>query len=257
MKNLAIPALVLLASASLSSAAVYSQNFTFADGTTGAGLGDGSSINGGGDGGYVPGVRGNSLEITSAAATGTTGTFVIPALASSSQGFTVTFDLLMQDTAGGNPPADGLSFTYGNTFNSAALFGEEGPGGTNSISWVVDTWDNGQSDRGIRSKVNGNNDFVQLFAPLADGATLQAPVTLSWSPANGMSMQVGTTTFFSNRAITGFTAGDDYLFAFGARTGGATETVRIDNLVITSVPEPGLLGLLSLGSLAALRRRRA
>ena len=248
--------LLLALTATLASGAVYVQNFTAADGTTGNGLGDGSSINGGGDGGYIPAVRGGQLELTNAANTGTNSSFIIPALANSSLGFTVSFDLTLADTAGGNPPADGFSFTYGNSFNSTSIFGEEGPGGTNSISWIVDTWDNQTGDQGIRSKVNGTNDFVQTFAPLADGQTIAGPVTLSWNPTDGMSMNFAGSPIFTNRAITGFTAGDDYVFGFGARTGGATETVWIDNLNITSVPEPTLASFLGLGGLLAIFRRR-
>jgi hypothetical protein len=250
--------LLLALTATLASGAVYTQSFTAADGTTGAGLGDGSSINGGNATGYVAAVRGNQLELSNAANDSTNSSFNIPALAGSSLGFTVTFDLTLTDTAGGNPPADGFSFSYGNTFNSTTIFGagEEGPGGTNSITWVVDTWDNGTSDRGIRTKVNGTNDFVQNFIPLADGATVAGPVSLAWSPTDGMSMTFAGTPVFTNRAITGFTGGDDYLFGFGARTGGATETVWIDNLNITSVPEPTLVSFLGLGGLLAIVRRR-
>jgi hypothetical protein len=248
--------LLLALTATIASGAVYVQSFNAANGTTGTGLGDGSSINGSGDAGYFPAVRGGQLELTNAANTGTSASFIIPSLAQSSLGFTVNFDLTLADTAGGNPPADGFSFTYGNTFNTTSLFGEEGPGGTNSISWIVDTWDNGAGDRGIRSKVNGTNDYVQTFIPLADGQTIAGPVTLSWHPTDGMSMNVAGNQIFTNRAITGFTADDSYLFGFGARTGGATETVWIDNLNITSVPEPTLASLLGLGGLLAIFRRR-
>src|SRR5690606_30473060 len=124
--------------------------------------------------GYVPAVRGGVLELTHEAATGSSGSFIIPALASSSQGFTANFHLFLRDAAGGNVPADGLSFSYGSpsSINIGGVYGEEGPGGT-SISWIVDTWNNEQGDQGVRSKVNGANDFVQNFVPLADGATFE------------------------------------------------------------------------------------
>ena len=248
--------LIIALTSSMASAAVYFQDFTAADGTTGAGLGDGSSINGGNPSGYVPAVRGNKLELTNAANDSTNASFIIPAVSRSSLGFTVSFDLVLTDTAGGNPPADGFSFSYGNTLTTAAVIGEEGPGGTHSISWVVDTWDNGAGDQGIRTKVNGADDFKSNFVPLADGATVAGLVKFSWSPANGMSLSIGDTQFVTNRAISGFTGGDDYLFGFGARTGGATETVLIDNLNITTVPEPTMVTLLGLGGLAAVWRRR-
>lgn len=253
---LLLTAAATLALPQLSDAAVYSQNFSFPDGTTGTGLGDGSRINGSGDGGYFPAVRSGTLELTSANATGTNSSFIIPAIPGSASGFTIGFDLFMQDIPGGNPPADGLSVTYGNTFNMTSIFGEEGPGGAQTLTWIVDTWDNGTNDRGIRSKINGNNDFSQPGTPLPDGGTINARVTLSYMPGSGYSMQVGNTTYFTNRATTGFVPGDSYLFGFGARTGGATETVRIDNLVITTIPEPAIGTLAAMAGLIGIFRRR-
>jgi hypothetical protein len=249
-------AVIFSVTATFASGAVYLQTFSVPDGTRGGNLGDGSSINGGNASGYFAAVRGGNLELTNAANDSTVSSFIIPALANSSLGFTVSFDLTLADTAGGPPPADGFSFTYGNTFNSTSIFGEEGPGGTNSISWIVDTWDNGSGDQGIRTKVNGTNDLVINLAPLVDGQTSAGTVVFSWNPTDGMSMIVDGTPFFTNRAITGFTPGDDYVFGFGARTGGATETVWIDNLNITSVPEPTLASLIGLGAFVAISRRR-
>lgn len=252
--------LLLAGLTSASHAAVYSQNFTFPDGTTN--LGDGSSIQNAqnpdsNNTAYKASVIGGALELTSAAVTSGSSSFIVPAIINSSKGFTATFDVFLQDTAGGASPADGFSFTYGNTFALNAIFGEEGPGGTNSLSWVIDTWDNGVGDQGIRNKINGADGFKQSFVPLSDGGTVSTSITLTWHPTNGMSMNVAALgTVFSNYPTAGFTGGDDYLFGFGARTGGATETVRIDNLVITTVPEPTAALLAGLGGLGAFLRRR-
>jgi hypothetical protein len=237
-------------------AANYSQNFdAFANGATS--FGDGSALTNGG--GTPASVQGQALELTNVAFGSTQNSFNIPALANSSLGFTVTFDVTLIDAAGGNPPADGFSFSYGN-HALGSNYGEEGPGGS-SISWVVDTWDNGLSDRGIRSKINGVNDFVVNFIPLADGQTVTSSITMSWDPTNGMSLSVSALggPVFTNRPTPGFVPSDSHLFGFGARTGGATETVLLDNIVITTIPEPqiaALSGLAALGMIGLRRRRK-
>lgn len=257
MKKLSAKALLVTA-ASLgfgvsAHAAVYTQNFTFANGTTN--LGDGSTLTTAG--GIPASIQNNQLELTNAANLNTTNSFNIPALANSALGFTVSFDITLSDTPGGNAPADGFSFSYGN-FASTAAYGEDGPNGT-SISWVVDTWNNNVGDQGVRSRVNGANDFVQNFVPLTDGQSITTHIDLSWHPVNGMSLSIAALggPVFTNRPVA-FTGNDAYIFGFGARTGNATETVLIDNLSITTVPETSstlLAGLAGLGLLGIRRRR--
>jgi hypothetical protein len=238
-------------------AAVYSQTFTYPDGT--GDLADGSTLTNNAPTGVPATVQGNALLLTSTANFNTQNSYNIPALANSSLGFTVTFDITLADAAGGNPPADGFSFNYGN-FGSSANYGEEGPFGvgTQGLSWVVDTWDNLQGDQGIRSKINGVNDFVQNFAPLAPDQTISTSVSLSWDPTNGMSLNIGALgQVFSNRPTGAFVPSDAFIFGIGARTGNATETVLIDNLVITTVPESTsamLAGMAGLGLLSMRRR---
>lgn len=233
-------------------AATFSQNFTFPNGTTT--FPDGSVLT---TVGVAPSVQGNALELTNVTGFSTTNSYNIPAVANSALGFTVSFDITLTDAAGGNPPADGFSFNYG-SFGSAANYGEEGPLGS-SISWIVDTWDNGLSDRGIRSKINGVNDFVLNFIPLAPDATVTTSINLSWNPANGMSLSIPALggPVFTNRPTPGFIPADTHLFGFGARTGNATELVLIDNIVITTVPEPQTVALTAgLAALGLLIRRR-
>jgi hypothetical protein len=254
LKSLAVVAGTSLSLNFAATAAIYSENFDLPNGTntfTGANLTNG--------GGVPASVQGNALELTNVANFSTQNSFNVGALANSSLGFTISFDLVLIDAAGGNPPADGLSISYGN-FGSGASFGEEGPGGS-SISWIVDTWDNGVNDRGIRSKINGVNDFVQNFIPLADGQTITTSVLLTWSPTDGMSMEVPdlSGTVFTNRPTPGFVPNDANLFGFGARTGNATETVLIDNLVITTIPETAaalLAGVAGFGFMMVRRRRQ-
>ena len=98
---------------------------------------------------------------------------------------------------------------------------------------------------------------------LTDGTTVSGSARISWDPTHGASMTVTGTAAnvsFTNVAIPGFAPDDSYIFAFGARTGGAHETVLIDNLNITvgEVPEPAtlLLATLAFSGLGAYARRR-
>jgi hypothetical protein len=209
-------------------AAVYSQSFTAPDGTTGAGLGDGSFIDGFGS------IRNNALELAQDGVGGTMSTFVIPVVDGSSQGFTVSFDLrITSDVQGGG---DGLSFAYGNGMGPLSIFGEEGALVDQSVSWIIDTFNN-SGDAGVRTRVNGVNDF-HLFGPILKNGAFEARVTLGWNPTAGMTMKFGSTTLFEDRAISGFIGNDDFTFGFGSRTGGASETVLIDNFTITTAQEP-------------------
>ena len=82
------------------------------------------------------------------------------------------------------------------------------------------------------------------------------PVPVTLDAAGVVNVTAGGGTIFSNVA-TGFTpeAGDQ--FGFGGRTGGLTQENRIDDVnIVTVVPEPAALGLLGLGALAGLSRRR-
>jgi hypothetical protein len=251
-----LPSKTLLLAASLgfgvtSHAAVYSQNFAgLANGTTT--FADGSVLT---QSATPPGgsVQNEALELTHTTSFGVQNSWNIPALANSALGFTVSFQVTLTDTAGGNPPADGFSFNYG-AFASSANYGEEGVG--TGLSWIVDTWDNGTLDRGIRSKINGVNDFVLNNIPLVDGQTLTSQVLLSWNPTNGMSLSIDGAPIFANRPTPGFTGDNANLFGFGARTGNASETVALDNIVITTVPESSSVLLAAMAGLGLLSVRR-
>jgi hypothetical protein len=240
-------------------ASLYFQNFNMPAGTSS--FGDGSALTAGSDPANLAASVQNSglpgatpaLQLTSVNGPSTTNSFNIPALTDSSMGFSASFDVTLIDTAGGNLPADGFSFNYG-SFNSGSNYGEEGAG--TGISWIVDTWDNGVGDQGYRSKINGTNDFVQNLVPLADGQTLTTFVNLSWDAANGMSFYIGGNPVFVNRPTLGFVPSDGDLFGIGARTGGATESVYIDNLLISTVPEPSSTLLAGAAGMAVLCVRR-
>jgi hypothetical protein len=263
--------------------AIYMQNFTAPNGTVNGGLGDGSFIasdidNGNLSSGAGPGgIQNNALLLTSAAVGGTRSSFRTPALANSALGWTATFSFVLTDTAGGNAPADGFSFSYGAIPNFVGTSGqlgngpltdpnrhgqaEEGWGAVQHISFEVDTWQVGDAEHGfnIAGNIGGvQQDFAFLNTDIiTDGQSVSGTATLSWSPTNGASLSTTLTgPVFTNVATPGFVGNNAYVFAFGARTGGATEDVIIDNLNITSVPEPTGIALLGGGLLSLILRRR-
>ena len=189
-------------------------------------------------------------------------------------GWTATFDVTLSDTPGGNPPADGFSFNYGNIPQGDTGYRgfEEGWGSdTPYLSVEFDTWMVGDAEHGFNVGVDGTDvpgGFVNTDL-ITDGQTVNASVEITYDPTDGVTLTVddggGPIDVFTDLATPGFVGDDNYTFNFGARTGGATETLLIDNLNITTaaaaVPEPAsialwsLLGLVGVG-FGFLRYRR-
>ena len=115
--------LALLLASTTAWAEEYSQNFDgFADGTTD--LGDGSFMIGNAN--VEPQVFDEQLRLTENT-NSNNAAFHIPAMSDSSQGFTVTFDVTMTDTADGTNPADGFAVSYGaSPFGTTSPLPEEG-----------------------------------------------------------------------------------------------------------------------------------
>ena len=263
--------------ATAANAAVYMQNFDgFPDGTTV--LGDGSTIS---SNDVTNSVQSTALRMTQDGVNSTWSSFRIPSLMGSSSGWVATFDFSLADAQDNFSPADGFSFNYGaipaltspGTFTGAGEGnGEEGfnaGGGGNfaNLSFEVDTWDNFVDENGYNIALQGpgadSNLAFQNTDILLDGGTLLGSAVLSWNPIDGASMSIdsggGLVAIFSNFATPGFTGLDSYSFAFSARTGGANETLTIDNIVISTqfVPEPATLALLgvALAGLSFSRRK--
>ena len=244
---------------SSASAATYFQDFNgFTDGDTT--VGDGSQFNGNAS------VQGGQLELTQDGGAGGFSSFNVPALAGSSNGWTATFDYTITDSPGANEPADGFSFNYGGFDASVLGSAEEGMAGeagvTENLSFEIDTWMNLDAEQGVNiaEKVGGVDTPLGFTngSILSDGTTVSGVATMSWDPVNGASFNTTgllTNAAFANVATT-FGADDAHLFGLSGRVGGANQTVLIDNLSITTIPEPSGTALLGLSCLGFLLRRR-
>ena len=246
------------------SAATYSNNFNaYADGTTD--LGDGSVI-----AGAAASVQGGRLQLTRDGEALGVSSFNIPALPGSSQGWIASWDYQMFDSQDNNPPADGFSFNYGNFNLNEQGAAEEGmsnrPGVTSNLSFEVDTWMNGDGEQGVNiSGVLGGIDPGDLAFTngiiLNEGQRLTGSMTASYDALAGtvsfVTTGLETDANFVDIGLPATVAGDDaFNFGFSARVGGANQDLFIDNLVITTVPEPSGLALLGLGALGFFLRRR-
>ena len=233
----------LLTSAAL--AATYTQNFDeFADGTTD--LLDGTTIGSSVDGvaGSIASVQSGALRLTVVDTNSQRASFRIPALADSSQGWTMTFDYTITDAVGGNPPADGFTLSYGAipdlTESGAGPNGhgnaEAGHGSGNEISFQVDTWQNGAANSpGVGILQNGTaiaGGRVDGIVVPTDGS-VSGTMTIVWTPITTDFNTTGLETDAEFNSLSHSFVGDDtHSWVFSARTGGATEDLIIDNLVI-------------------------
>lgn len=194
-------------------------------------------------------VQDGQLRMTQIGTTGTRSSFRIPGPRNAEAGWKATFDFTL--SAGANP-ADGFSFSYGaipaRTTNGPEATGhgqaEEGWGpGVEHISFEVDTWQPaGQSEYGVNISVNDRDQGHTFGRPLLANSTVSGTATITWHPVNGASFQttgLHTNANFSNVSTAGFVAAADHIFAFSARTGGATETLLIDNVFIEALESGG------------------
>ncbi len=232
------------------------QAFAVANGTTS--LGDGTTL-AGSDG--IASVQGGALQLTRAGTSDTSSSFRIPPLSNSSQGWNATFEFLLADNPGGSNPADGFSFNYGaippynpsqsdESASDAHGGGEEGwHPSVAHISFEVDTWDNGGGEDGLNIATSGEDIAFENQTVLRNGQSISGFMEVSWSPTDGASMKLdlgsGLLPVFTNVPTPQFSGNDSYRFAFSARTGGAHQSVIIDNLQITTtdatlilLPEP-------------------
>lgn len=184
--------------------------------------------------------------------------------------FSATFDLLVKNSWDPGSPADGFSLTFGSL--NTSLSGQEvekgvlaSSGSTLAVTFI--TYPGSNPDKYIGARVNttgvGSNVSPYNNVPVYVAPDITTDkfrnVSVSYSTATGLSVAYGGTTVYNNTSIAGFTPQAGYTFGFAARTGGSDEDVFIDNLNISTIPEPGVAGLVALGvaggAMARWRRR--
>jgi hypothetical protein len=225
--------------------AVYSQDFNgLDDGDTD--LEDGTTIES--TPADVASVQGNALRITDDATVSTAAGFFIPGLGEQQNvGFSADFNFSLFDEEGDNPPADGFSFNFG-AIEPGTSGSEEGFG--TGLSVEFDTWNNGEGEAGFNVAVD-NVDVPDGFVPAADappaamaalagdGQFHAARVEYHFLDEEGsITFSIDGEPIFDNIPVPDFVPLEDFNFAFAARTGGATETLLIDDLIISAPPAP-------------------
>ena len=133
--------------------------------------------------------------------------------------------------------ADGFSFNFGQLASlnliNASYFQEAGyPTG---LCFSVQTYKD--NNPGFYLRLNGN-----VIASLTNNPITQWGLTnnfrhffeVDWHHTNGLTVRVDGQTIFSNVVMVGFSpmAGDRFVWA--ARTGGFTEQVRLDNIIVVT-----------------------
>ncbi len=222
----------------------YRQDFNgYADGVSD--LCDGSQI-----GGMLARVQSNQLTLKDHFFSPTWGSFRMPPLRGSSEGWTLTFSYSLEDTGGG-APGDGFSIAYGAippftnttaagaTSNSGHGLAEESWG--RNIEWLsleIDTYGN---DRGINVATNTTfhpDLFYRSATVLTAGATRRGQVTLSW---DGISKTVSATITgldsdveVVDLPVPDFNADDSYIWAISTKNVFSAETLIVDDMVITT-----------------------
>jgi hypothetical protein len=212
---------------------------------------------------------GNAVQLTYASAGSTVNTIAFDrtAVGPFTQ-VTANFDFFI----GNGSHADGFSFalldtgTFGTTGASPG-FGEE-PNLTKSFGAEFDTFNNGEvSNNYVALHFNGSSDLaVQDLYPLSfilsNAAWNHAQititpvaggsdVTMTLSPSTGSGNP--TVTPFSDVFIAGLNPYESRV-AFGARTGGATEDMLLDNINVSfsTIPEPSTLVEMTLAAACLL-----
>lgn len=254
--NLAsFPLCALFITASLtgsSFAGAYSQNYT----TTPA---DGSLWNSSVAG--VATVTGGQLRLTQNGTGSTLSALRLPDLDPGNEisEFTLDYDVTLYASA---TPADGYALTFGNIPSAAGDLingtyngGEEGFNVLNGLAVIFDIYNNGNSEApAVDAEANGiivRSVYMGSGSPpggvwsTAGNAypcdNVKRHVYIHWEVNTGLDVKITGTgatlvDVMVDQPVPGFTPTPGNVFAWGARTGGSTEDVILDNISITTVP---------------------
>ena len=219
---------------------LYFQNFDgFAADTTD--VGDGSIIRDNGVGSAK--TVGDALQLTQDGVGSANAEFRAPVVAGLGGGFTVSFDYAL--SGGGNRPADGFSVNLGAIADDKGLVGEEGHGAGLAVEF--DTWDNegegAANGIGIDVSIDGGDVATAREAAGADptnnafyvfdGSVHSVDITYASVDDSNGTVTVAVDDIVVHDAVeVAWVPADTDRLAFAARTGGATETLLLDNVCI-------------------------
>jgi hypothetical protein len=269
-------------------AGTYTENFNSYNNAANSGFSNGGALYRTGDGGEVwyNSTNWRALRLIGDNNNNDASTFLISGVENSGQvvnEFNVTFGLLFKNDGGlsGADIADHFSFNFGNIpvsglpragNNGAWSSGQSG--GLLSIVW--DFYDNdtgngsgdsNNNDRiGVEVYRNGSlvSDSFRAIDPSWVVTSVNSPfnnVQISWRgwDTGLLNMTVNGTSVYSNFNFGGLPLDiENGEFAFSGATGAESMDVFVDDISLTTVPEPsaGALLMLGIGGLMALRRAR-
>lgn len=154
---------------------------------------------------------------------------------------------------GSDPPADGVSFSFGAPPPGTDAFGESGT--WSGLAVVFDIFNNGENPTPPVIRVLWNG--VQVAAEqgtLFNGGTFQ-PVTIHYD-SNGLDVDFNSGGIVMTDVVLTGSPESGFRFTFGARTGSLSAEQRIDDVDIftkaTAVARPAPVPTLADGAMAAL-----
>jgi hypothetical protein len=175
------------------------------------------------------------LRLTQSGVQNTSSSFKLPDLdvGKAVRQIQISFNLRISHT--NSNPADGVSVNFGG-IPAGDGGGEAGFAMDEGLTIAWDTYDNGGDPRSVEVFADGvsvgNFPFSSLsFNPIS---TTYRQVTVFWDE-NGLDLSYGGVVLATNLATPGFLPKIGDRCAFSARTGGATQDSRMDDLTVTTV----------------------
>ena len=178
-------------------------------------------------------LTGGAVQLVSAS-TGQVGSMIVGNLSGTGvvEGFDVACDVYTGNAVNATLPADGWCFAWGNVSGN---FGEEGPNNFTGLVVSFDYYVNApEPGREITVKWNGAQIGSVLYDAYTAGATV--PVHIQLRQGGLLDVSHNGNQLFNGLVLPGFTGISGPEWGFGARTGGQTAKVTLDNLYIS--PEP-------------------
>lgn len=183
---------------------------------------------------------------------GKVGNFILPTLdvGYAINGFTATFSSYLKAVGAA---ADGFSFNIGNMPGTLPYGGEAG---MYSSGTMLSIGFNTYGSPGIHVYTNGVQVAQNLsITPNVDATGIWTDTTIILDE-NGLDVIYGGASVFTDLDVSGYVAQDGDQFGFAARTGDLIEDMFIDDVTVTTVPEPASVLLIAIGgTLIALKRR--